>query len=291
MRIKSSINLKSLDVIIDHALREDIGDGDHTSLAIFPDDARGKARLKIKDAGILAGVPVAERIFRKVDPGIRMTLFIQDGSIVKNNDIVFEVTGRSRSLLSAERLVLNFMQRLSGIATETHKIVSKLEGLNTRILDTRKTTPNLRELEKYAVRAGGGYNHRMGLYDMIMIKDNHTDFAGGIIPAIKAVRGYLAKTGRKLKVEVEVRNFEELSDVLTYGRVDRIMLDNFSPNDLKDAVKLINGRYETEASGGITLSNVREYAETGVDFISIGAVTHRFRSLDMSLKAVKPATE
>jgi nicotinate-nucleotide pyrophosphorylase (carboxylating) len=289
MKIKRLENLQILDVIIENALKEDIGDGDHTSLAIFPEDARGKAQLKIKDTGILAGVPVAERIFQRVDPGIRMQIFIPEGSSVTNNDIVFEVTGRLRSLLSAERLVLNFMQRLSGIASETHKIVSLLEGLNTSILDTRKTTPNLRELEKYAVRVGGGHNHRMGLYDMIMIKDNHTDFAGGIIPAIKAVHQYLETTGRKLKIEIEVRNFGELSEVLTYGRVDRIMLDNFSPKNLKDAVEIIKGRYETEASGGITLANVREYAETGVDFISIGAVTHRFRSLDMSLKAVKPA--
>jgi nicotinate-nucleotide pyrophosphorylase (carboxylating) len=280
--------MPDLDIIIENALQEDIGDGDHTSLAIFPNDAKGKARLKIKDNGILAGLPVAEKIFAKIDPEIELTAFLQEGSIIQNDDIVFEVKGRILSILSAERLVLNFMQRLSGIATETNRIVSQLSGLNTKILDTRKTTPNLRELEKYAVRTGGGHNHRMGLYDMIMIKDNHSDFAGGVIKAIEAVHKYLDETGRKLKIEVEVRSFEELYDVLTHGRVDRIMLDNFTPDDLHDAIRLIKGEFETEASGGISFSNVRKYAETGVDFISIGSVTHNFRSLDMSLKAVRP---
>jgi nicotinate-nucleotide pyrophosphorylase (carboxylating) len=280
--------MPDLDIIIENALQEDIGDGDHTSLAIFPHNALGKARLRIKDKGVLAGVNVAEKIFSKIDPEIELTVFLQDGSIIRHDDIVFEVKGRILSILSAERLVLNFMQRLSGIATETNRIVSQLKGLNTKILDTRKTTPNLRELEKYAVRTGGGHNHRMGLYDMIMIKDNHSDFAGGVIQAIDAVHKYLNKTGRKMKIEIEVRNFEELYDVLTHGRVDRIMLDNFTPNDLHDAIRLIKGEFETEASGGINFSNVRKYAETGVDFISIGSVTHNFRSLDMSLKAVKP---
>lgn len=277
-----------LDIIIENALKEDIGDGDHTSLAIFPHDAKGKSRLRIKDNGILAGLNVAEKIFTKIDPELELTVFIQEGSIIQNDDIVFEVKGRLLSILSAERLVLNFMQRLSGIATETNRIVGQLKGLSTKILDTRKTTPNLRELEKYAVRIGGGHNHRMGLYDMIMIKDNHTDFAGGVIQAIEAVHQYLDKTGKQLKIEIEVRDFEELYEVLTHGRVDRIMLDNFTPEDLHDAIRLIKGEFETEASGGINVSNVRKYAETGVDFISVGSVTHNFRSLDMSLKAVRP---
>jgi nicotinate-nucleotide pyrophosphorylase (carboxylating) len=280
--------MPDLDIIIENALNEDIGDGDHTSLAIFQHDTKGKALLRIKDNGILAGLNVAEKIFTKIDPELELTVFIEEGSLIKNDDIVFEVKGKILSILSAERLVLNFMQRLSGIATETHRIVTQLKGLNTRILDTRKTTPNLRELEKYAVRTGGGYNHRMGLYDMIMIKDNHTDFAGGVIPAIEAVHKYLDKTGRQMKIEIEVRDFEELYEVMTHGQVDRVMLDNFTPVDLYDAVRLIKGEFETEASGGINISNVRKYAETGVDFISIGSVTHNFRSLDMSLKAVKP---
>jgi nicotinate-nucleotide pyrophosphorylase (carboxylating) len=277
-----------LDIIIANAIKEDIGDGDHTSLAIFPHDAKGKSQLRIKDNGILAGLNVAEKVFHKIDPALELTLFLQEGSVIHNGDIVFEVKGRILSILSAERLVLNFMQRLSGIATETSRIVGQIKGLHTKILDTRKTTPNLRELEKYAVRIGGGHNHRMGLYDMIMIKDNHTDFAGGVIPTIEAVHQYLDKTGKQLKIEIEVRDFEELYEVLTHGRVDRIMLDNFTPDDLHDAIRLINGEFETEASGGINFSNVRKYAETGVDFISIGSVTHNFRSLDMSLKAVRP---
>jgi nicotinate-nucleotide pyrophosphorylase (carboxylating) len=279
--------MPDLDIIIENALKEDIGDGDHTSLAIFPNDLQGKARLKIKDNGILAGLNVAEKIFEKTDPELQLTVFIQEGAIIHNDDVVFEVKGRILSILSAERLVLNFMQRLSGIATETNRIVNQIKGLNTKILDTRKTTPNLRELEKYAVRTGGGHNHRMGLYDMIMIKDNHIDFAGGVVNAIESVHKYLKNTGRQLKIEIEVRDFEELYEVMTHGKVDRIMLDNFTPVDLHDAVRLIKGEFETEASGGINFSNVRNYAETGVDFISIGSVTHNFRSLDMSLKAVR----
>jgi nicotinate-nucleotide pyrophosphorylase (carboxylating) len=281
--------MPDLDIIIENAIQEDIGDGDHTSLAIFSTDAKGKSRLRIKDKGILAGVNVAEKIFNKIDPDLELTVFIQEGSIIQYDDVVFEVKGRILSILSAERLVLNFMQRLSGIATETSRIVNQLKGLNTKILDTRKTTPNLRELEKYAVRVGGGHNHRMGLYDMIMIKDNHSDFAGGVTQAIKAVHKYLDKTGRKLKIEIEVRDFNELYEVMTHGKIDRIMLDNFAPDDLRDAVRMIKGQFETEASGGINFANVRKYAETGVDFISVGSVTHNFRSLDMSLKAVRPA--
>jgi nicotinate-nucleotide pyrophosphorylase (carboxylating) len=280
--------MPDIDIIIENALREDIGDGDHTSLAIFPKDAKGKAGLKIKDKGILAGLPVAEKIFSRIDPELEFKIFIPEGSTVQDGDIAFEVKGRILSILSAERLVLNFLQRLSGIATQTDMIVRQLKDLNTKILDTRKTTPNLRELEKYAVRTGGGFNHRMGLYDMIMIKDNHTDFAGGVVQAIEAVHRYLDKTGKKLKIEIEVRDFEELYEVLAHGRVDRIMLDNFTPEDLHDAIRMIKGQFETEASGGINISNVRKYAETGVDFISIGSVTHNFRSLDMSLKAVRP---
>jgi nicotinate-nucleotide pyrophosphorylase (carboxylating) len=281
--------MADLDIIIENALQEDIGDGDHTSLAIFKSDTKGKARLRIKDNGIIAGLNVAEKIFHKIDPELELNIFIQEGSVIKTDDIVFEVKGKILSILSAERLVLNFLQRLSGIATETNRIVYQLKGLSTKILDTRKTTPNLRELEKYAVRTGGGYNHRMGLYDMIMIKDNHTDFAGGVVQAIDAVHKYLDKTGRQMKIEIEVRDFEELYEVMTHGKVDRIMLDNFTPGDLYDAIRLIKGEFETEASGGINFSNVRRYAETGVDFISIGSVTHNFRSLDMSLKAVRPS--
>ena len=277
-----------LEKIIEHAINEDIGDGDHTSLAVIPPSAQGLAQLKIKDEGILAGIFVAETIFRKTDPSLQLTVFMIDGEKIRHEDIVFEVRGKVLSILSAERLVLNFMQRLSGIATETRRIVEQIKDLDTRILDTRKTTPNLRELEKYAVRVGGGYNHRMGLYDMIMIKDNHADFAGGIVKAIDSVTKYLNTTGRKLKIEVEVRTFEELYQVIKHGKVDRIMLDNFTPADLQDAVHIINGEFETEASGGINVTNVRQYAETGVDFISIGSVTHNFRSLDMSLKAVSP---
>ena len=278
-----------LERIIEEAILEDIGDGDHTSRAIFPKNLKGKAHLIIKDEGILAGMDVAVKIFRKIDPSLNLIAYKQDGEIIRPDNIAFEVKGNILSILSAERLVLNFMQRMSGIATETHKIVLLLEGLNTKILDTRKTTPNLRELEKYAVRVGGGVNHRMGLYDMIMIKDNHIDFSGAVVHAIESVHAYLKKTKRKLKIEIEVRNFDELADVLSHGMVDRIMLDNFMPNDLRDALTMINREYETEASGGINIANVREYAETGVDFISIGAITHKFRSLDMSLKAVRPS--
>lgn len=279
----------NLDEIIENALKEDIGDGDITSLTILRKDIPGKARLKVKERGLLAGIPVAEKIFQKVDPSLNVTVFKKDGDLVKPEDIVLEVKGNMHSILAAERLVLNFMQRLSGIATFTSQVVAKLKGLNTRVLDTRKTTPNLRELEKYAVRIGGGVNHRMGLYDMMLIKDNHVDFAGGMIPVMIALDKYKA-ANRKLsvKVEIEVRNFDELTDVMEHGEelVDRIMLDNFTIEDLADAVAIIDGRFETEASGGIQLSNIRKYAETGVDFVSVGALTHNFRSLDMNLKVV-----
>lgn len=277
----------TVDQIIEHALAEDIGSGDVTTLATIPVEALGKAKLLVKDEGILCGVEIARKVFAKVDPGLEVTIYIYDGSPIKRGDLVFEVSGRAASILQAERLVLNFMQRLSGIATATHNVVSRLEGLNTKILDTRKTTPLLRELEKYAVRTGGGVNHRFGLYDMVMIKDNHVDYAGGIIEAIDRVHEYFRKTGKPLKVELEVRNFGELQQVLAHGGVDRIMLDNFSVPDMRRAVELIAGRFETEASGGITINNVREYAETGVDFISMGALTHQIVSLDLSLKATR----
>jgi len=275
-----------LDKLIEQALVEDIGDGDHTSMATIPASAKGKVQLVIKEDGILAGVDIAKRVFEKVDENTKFKMFIQDGVIVKKGDIVFLAEGRSISLLSAERLALNFMQRMSGIATFTNKYVLKLKGLNTKVLDTRKTTPILRELEKYAVKIGGGENHRMGLYDMIMIKDNHIDFAGGIRQAIESTHKYLKQIGKKLNIEIEVRNFEELGQVIKYGGIDRIMLDNFKPSDLKKAVEIINNKYETEASGGITLDYIREYAETGVDYISIGALTHHIKSLDMSLLAI-----
>jgi nicotinate-nucleotide pyrophosphorylase (carboxylating) len=279
------VSTMDLDEIIDNAISEDLGDGDHTSLAIFPPDVQGRAILFIKDRGKLAGVPVAEKIFRKTDPSLILKIFKQDGDEIKPGDTVFEVKGSILSILSVERLVLNFMQRLSGIATTTSEFISQMKGLNTKILDTRKTTPNLRELEKYAVRVGGGINHRMGLYDMILIKDNHVDFAGGVAQAIEFVQKYMRTNNRQFRVEIEVRNFEELLTVIDVGKVDRILLDNFSVEDLGAAVKLVRGRFETEASGGIKLQNIRKYAETGVDYISVGSLTHTFRSLDMSLKA------
>jgi len=275
----------TLDQIIRSAIAEDLGEGDNTSIATIPEEVNGTAKLILKENGILCGIPVAEKIFTITDSGLEMKILLHDGDPVKKGDIAFEVTGKIRPILSAERLVLNFMQRLSGIATATNHLVSLIKDLPTRIIDTRKTTPNLRELEKYAVRTGGGENHRMGLYDMIMIKDNHVDFAGGIVPAIEAIQSYLERTGKNLKIEIEVRNFNELDQVLKYGKVDRIMLDNFTPENLRQAVLTIDGRFETEASGGIDEKNIRSYAGTGVDFISIGALTHHIMSLDMSLKA------
>jgi nicotinate-nucleotide pyrophosphorylase (carboxylating) len=271
--------------IITNALAEDVGDGDHTTLATIPAYLNGKAKLLVKDDGVLCGADLAVQIFMAVDPALQVKVHIHDGAAIKKGDVVFEVTGSKASILKAERLVLNFLQRLSGIATATSQAVKQLEGLNTVILDTRKTTPLLRELEKYAVKTGGGENHRMGLYDMVMIKDNHVDFAGGIVQAIDAVQKYLSRTGMKLKTEIEVRNFGELRQVMDHGKIDRIMLDNFSLQDMTKAVQLIGGRYETEASGGITIETLRAYAETGVDYISMGALTHHIKSLDMSLKA------
>ena len=274
-----------IEEIIKMALEEDLGNGDHTSLSTIPSTATGKAKLVIKEEGIMAGTEVGKQVFEAVDPDTLVLIRLDDGQAVKPGDIAMEVEGRAISILSAERLALNFMQRMSGIATYTHKLASLVRGYNCKLLDTRKTTPLLRELEKNAVKAGGGENHRMGLYDMIMIKDNHVDFAGGIKNAIEATRKYLEEKKMGLKIEVEVRNFSELGEVLSIGGVDRIMLDNFSPEDMAKAVKQINGRYETEASGGITEENIEEYAATGVDYISVGALTHRIKSLDMSLLA------
>jgi len=278
----------NIEEIIRKALEEDLGSGDHTSLATIPPSAKGTSKLLIKEEGILAGVEVAQLVFKQLDPSLNIELLIPDGTPIKPGDIAFYVSGSSGSILSGERLALNFMQRMSGIATATSHLVKMIDGTGAKILDTRKTTPLLRELEKLAVRLGGGENHRMGLYDMIMIKDNHVDFAGGISQAINAVHEYMRLKGEGLglKIEIEVRNFEELQVVLDTGGVDRIMLDNFTPDDISKAVKLINKNYETEASGGINADNLRQYAETGVDYISIGALTHHIKSLDMSLKAV-----
>jgi nicotinate-nucleotide pyrophosphorylase (carboxylating) len=275
------------DEIIDLAIREDVGDGDHTSLACIPHSATGKMQLLVKQSGIIAGVEVAGRIFRKLDSSVVMEQLIADGAQVNPGDVVFYVTGKTISLLQAERLALNFMQRLSGIATQTAIYTAALDGLKTKVIDTRKTTPGMRVLEKMAVTLGGGSNHRMGLHDMILIKDNHVDFSGGIEQAIKNVHAYLKKTGLALPVEVEVRSLTDIEKVLALGGVDRIMLDNFSLQDTKAAVALIGGRYEVESSGGITLATLRQYAECGVDYISVGALTHQIKSLDLSLKAAE----
>ena len=266
---------------------EDIGDGDHTTLSCIPADALGKSQLIIKENGILAGVEVAREIFKAFDPELKMTVFLNDGAEVKYGDVAFVVEGKIQSLLQTERLMLNIMQRLSGVATRTAEYQKRLEGTKTKVLDTRKTTPGLRKLEKYAVSVGGGKNHRIGLFDMILLKDNHVDFAGGIEQAITRAKNYLKAKGKDLKIEIEVRNFDELDQVLTVGGVDRIMLDNFSIENTKKAVDIIGGRYETESSGGITLDTLRDYAECGVDYISVGALTHSVKSLDMSFKAVE----
>lgn len=271
--------------IIREALKEDIAGGDHTSLATIPEGARGKATLILKEEGILAGLPYAREVFNQVDPGLAIDIFLEDGCTVHCGDNAFTVTGKARSILQGERLSLNILQRLSGIATHTRRLTDLVTGYPVKLLDTRKTTPLLREMEKYAVRMGGGFNHRMGLYDMVMIKDNHVDFAGGISAAILRVQEYLCFNNLKIPVEIEVRNFFELEEVLSTGGVDRIMLDNFSPGDLEKAVTYIAHKYETEASGGIHEGNIRAYAATGVDFISVGALTHQIKSLDMSLKA------
>ena len=275
-----------IDELINLAFAEDIGDGDHTTLCCIPTEETGKSRLIIKEDGVLAGIDIAARIFKKFDPSMKMEIFIRDGAEVKKGDIAFTVEGKVQSILQTERLALNVMQRMSGIATTTRRYAKALEGTNTRVLDTRKTTPGMRMLEKEAVRIGGGVNHRIGLFDMILLKDNHVDFAGGIEQAITRAQSYLKEKGKNLKIEIEVRNFEELEEALRVGGIDRIMLDNFNTDDTREAVRRINGRYETESSGGITFDTLRDYAECGVDYISVGALTHSVKSLDMSLKAV-----
>ena len=276
-----------IDQFILNSLNEDVGDGDHTSLATIPAGTTGKAKLLVKDNGILAGVELAAEIFHIVDPALKLNVLLKDGAEIKYGDIAFEVEGDAQSILKAERLVLNCMQHMSGIATKTNEIVDVLKGTNTKVLDTRKTTPGMRYLEKWAVRIGGGVNHRFGLYDMILIKDNHVDYAGGIQEAIEGAHSYIAEKHKKLAIEIEVRNLDEVEQVLQTGGIDRILLDNFNFSDLSDAVDMIEGRYITEASGGITIDNIREYAACGVDYISVGALTHSVKSLDLSLKAVK----
>lgn len=273
--------------LLNLAFAEDIGDGDHTTLSTIPADAVGKARLLIKEEGILAGVEMAKRILKKVDSSITVEVFINDGAHVKPGDVAFIATGPERSLLTAERTMLNVMQRMSGIATITAKYQHQLDGLHTKVLDTRKTTPGLRILEKEAVAIGGGKNHRIGLFDMILIKDNHIDFAGGIENAIRAAKKYCASTGRDLKIEVEARSLDDIRRIMAEGGVQRIMFDNFTPELTREAVKLVDGKFETESSGGITIDNLRAYGETGVDYISVGAITHSVKGLDMSFKAIK----
>lgn len=272
--------------LIKLAFAEDIGDGDHTTLCSIPETAMGKARLLIKEEGILAGVEVAKEVFHYFDKDISIEMFINDGAPVKPGDVAFIVSGKVQSLLQTERLMLNIMQRMSGIATVTNRYVKLLEGTNAKVLDTRKTTPGMRMLEKEAVRIGGGVNHRIGLFDMILLKDNHVDFAGGIENAIRGAQKYLKEKNKQLKIEIEVRNFDELNQALSTGGIDRIMLDNFTPEQTREAVKIVNGSVELESSGGITFETIRQYAETGVDYISVGALTHSVKSLDMSLKAI-----
>ncbi len=275
-----------IESLIDLALEEDIGDGDHTSLACIPAEASGKAQLLIKQKGILAGVDIAEMIFYKLDPKTEFQKYLDDGSKVSPGDIAFLVSGKVLTLLKTERLVLNVMQRMSGIATQTYQHVEELKGLKTKVLDTRKTTPGMRLFDKLAVKLGGGENHRIGLFDMIMIKDNHIDFAGGIENAILRTKDYLADNKKKLKIEVEARNIDDVKTILSVGGIDCIMLDNFTLEETREAVQMINGRVKTESSGGITMKSLRAYAECGVDFISVGALTHQIRSLDLSLKAI-----
>ena len=278
---------KLTDKLIELAFAEDIGDGDHTTLCTIPETATGKARLLIKEEGILAGVEVARTIFHHFDKGISVEVFMNDGADVKPGDVAFIASGKVRSLLQTERLVLNVMQRMSGIATTTGKYVKLLEGTKTKVLDTRKTTPGMRMLEKQAVKIGGGENHRIGLFDMILLKDNHVDFAGGIENAIRGAQEYLKEKNKQLKIEIEVRNFDELNRALAVGGIDRIMLDNFTLGQTREAVKMVDGRVELESSGGITFETIRQYAECGVDYISVGALTHSVKSLDMSLKAIE----
>ena len=276
-----------VDRLIDLSFAEDIGDGDHTTLCCIPEDAMGKSKLLIKEDGILAGVEIAKEVFHRFDPTMQVEVLMGDGTKVKKGDVAMIVTGKVRSLLQTERLMLNIMQRMSGIATMTSKYVERLEGTHTRVLDTRKTTPGMRMLEKQAVKIGGGCNHRIGLFDMILLKDNHVDFAGGIANAINRCHEYLKQKGLDLKIEIEVRNFDELKQAMDCGGIDRIMLDNFSVADTKKAVEIVGGKYEAESSGGITFDTLRDYAECGVDFISVGALTHSVKGLDMSFKATE----
>ena len=274
-----------IDRLIDLAFAEDIGDGDHTTLSCIPATAMGKSKLLIKEPGILAGIEIAKEVFRRFDPTMKVEVFINDGTAVKPGDVAMIVEGKIQSLLQTERLMLNVMQRMSGIATTTRKYVKALEGTKTRVLDTRKTTPGLRMVEKEAVKIGGGVNHRIGLFDMILLKDNHVDFAGGIEAAITRCHQYLKEKNKDLKIEIEVRNFDELQEAMRVGGIDRIMLDNFNIENTKKAVEMVAGRYELESSGGITFATLRDYAECGVDYISVGALTHSVKGLDMSFKA------
>lgn len=276
-----------IDELLELSFAEDIGDGDHTTLSTIPAEAQGKSRLLIKEDGVLSGVEVARRVLHKIDPDLKMEVFIEDGTRVTSGDVAFTVEGSVRSLLIAERTMLNIMQRMSGVATMTAYYQKELNGLHTRVLDTRKTTPGMRMLEKEAVKTGGGTNHRIGLFDMILIKDNHIDFAGGIENAIKAAQEYCKANNKDLKIEVEVRSLDDIRRVLAIGGVDRIMFDNFTPELTREAVKLVDGKCETESSGGITIKNLRAYGEAGVDFISVGALTHSVKGLDMSFKAIK----
>jgi len=277
--------MTTIDEIIKLAIKEDIGDGDHTTLSTIPSDAVGTATLFSKDTGILAGIEIAKKVLENIDKNLVLTTFLNDGCELKKGDKILSINGKIQSILQAERLMLNFMQRMSGIATQTNKYAKIIADLPTKVLDTRKTTPNMRIFEKMAVEIGGGKNHRFGLYDMVMIKDNHTDFAGGITNAINRVNEYLQKNNKDLKIEVEVRNFQEIDEVLKVGKIHRIMLDNFTVADTKKAVEKIAHKYETESSGGITLETIRDYALCGVDFVSVGALTHQIKSLDMSLLA------
>lgn len=276
---------KQLQAFIDNALNEDLGDGDHSSLSCIPGDAKGNAKLIVKEAGVICGIDVAKSIFERIQSDVVFTKHLEDGTLVKQGDIAFDIEAKVHTILAGERLALNCMQRMSGVSTYTRRLQDMISHTKCILLDTRKTTPGMRMLEKYAVLSGGGGNHRMGLYDMIMLKDNHIDFAGGIRPALERVRSYLKEKQLDLAIEVEARNMEEVSEILACGKVDRIMLDNFTPEDVMRAVNLIGNRSETEASGGITEENIVAYAEAGVDFISVGALTHSVKSLDMSLKA------
>lgn len=276
-----------VDALIDLAIKEDIGDGDHTSLCCIPAQARGRMRLLCKQEGVIAGIEVAKMVLQRLDPTIEFEQVLNDGDRVRPGDVAFYVTGREQSLLQAERILLNIMQRMSGVATQTAVYADRIKDLHTKVLDTRKTTPGMRVLDKMAVKIGGGENHRMGLFDMILLKDNHIDFAGGVRKAVEAAKAYLKERGKNIPIECEVRSLEEIDEVFAAGGVDRIMFDNFTPEQTRKAVEKVAGRCETESSGGITLDTLRDYALTGVDFISVGALTHQIKSLDMSLKACK----